>query len=103
MFAGSSAVVEVHVVIKASQNQVFSDLGGEAIILNLQSGVYYGLNEIGAQIWTLIQQPKTLKEIQTKILDTYDVEPDVCLQDLKDVLQDMEAAGLIEVGHASAA
>jgi len=41
----------------------------EAVILDLKSGVYYGLNDVGTRIWHLIQEPKTLNEIQDAILE----------------------------------
>ena len=42
-------------VIVTATDQVSADLAGEAVILNLESGVYYSLDEVGAYIWSLIQ------------------------------------------------
>ena len=84
-------------IIVASKEQVSSELSGEAVILDLKSGVYYGLNEVGASIWTLLQQPKTVGEIQKAILEEYAVEPEQCDRDIHALLQDLAAQGLIEV------
>ncbi len=83
--------------ISPAQDQIASELGGEAIILNLTSGIYYGLNEVGARIWELIQQPCSFDDIYQKLVAEYDVEPDICKQDLTRILEDMKAACLIEV------
>ena len=85
--------------IIAIPEQISADLGGEAVILHLKSGVYYGLNEIGEKIWNLIQEPKTFQELQAAVLAEYDVEPKQCEQDLKALLQDLAKQELIEIKH----
>ncbi|PLZ30345.1 PqqD family protein, partial [Fischerella thermalis WC542] len=71
-----SKTVEVNIsentIVVASVEQISSDLGGEAVILNLKSGVYHGLNEVGTLIWNLIQTPKTVKDIKAAILAEYE-------------------------------
>ncbi|NEO81208.1 PqqD family peptide modification chaperone [Moorena sp. SIO4G3] len=84
-------------IVVAAQEQLSSDIGGEAIILDIKSGVYYGLNTVGASIWNLIQEPKTLDEIRNALLAEYEVEPEKCDRDLLTLLQEFAAVGLIEV------
>lgn len=86
--------------IVATKNQVSSDLGGEAVILDLKSGVYYGLNSLGTQVWNLLQEPKTISEIKNAILEEYEVEPDCCRYELLELCQELLAVGLIEVTDA---
>jgi hypothetical protein len=92
--SGSSTVV-------AARDQVSCDLGGEAAILDMKSGIYYGLDAIGAQIWNLIQEPKTVDEISAVILAEYDVETDRCQHDIVALLQDLMAHGLVELHHGT--
>lgn len=89
--------------IATMPDQVSSDLGGEAVILNMKTGIYHGLNEIGAKIWDLIEQPKTVKEIQNLLLEEYEVEPEICKNDLLALLKNLQAAGLIEVKNDTTA
>lgn len=86
-----------HSVISAIKDQVSCDLEGEAVILNLASGVYYGLNTVGAYVWHSIQQPKTVKEILRLVLEEYEVEPARCETDLMNLLKNLQGAGLINV------
>jgi hypothetical protein len=79
------------------KDQVSCDLSGEAAILNLKSGVYFGLNTVGASIWKLIQEPKTVKEIREAILEEYNVEPAPCEHDILEILQEFSTHGLIEI------
>jgi hypothetical protein len=88
------------VVVK---DQVSANLAGEAVILNLKSGIYYGLDEVGARIWSLIQQPKSVDEIVAGLLAEYQVEPERCQRDLLALLKQLAAANLIEVQNEPAA
>ncbi|MBD0264339.1 MAG: lasso peptide biosynthesis PqqD family chaperone [Tolypothrix sp. T3-bin4] len=84
-------------IIVANEEQISSDLGGEAVILNLKTGVYHGLNEVGARIWNLIEQPSSVSDIKQILLQEYEVEAQQCDRDLKALLEDLLAAGLIDV------
>ena len=84
-------------IIVANQEQISSDLGGEAVILNLKTGVYHGLNEVGALIWTLIQEPKAVSDIKQTLLQEYEVEAQQCDRDLIALLENLLAADLIDV------
>ncbi|WP_066384673.1 MULTISPECIES: PqqD family peptide modification chaperone [unclassified Anabaena] len=89
--------------IVASQEQVSSELEGEAVILDVKSGVYYGLNQVGASVWNMIQAPKSIKEIQAALLAEYEVEPEVCERDLMILLEDLAAKGLIKITNEASA
>ena len=90
MVSGDSTVV-------AAKDQVSSDLGGEVAILDLKAGVYYGLDAVGARIWSLIQEPRTVNEIRDILLEEYEVEPERCERDLLALLQRLADEGIIEV------
>lgn len=89
--------------IVAVKEQVSSEIADESVILNLQSGVYYGLNAVGSWIWSQIQEPETFSHLSEKITAEYNVDPDQCERDLLTLLQDLVAAQLIEVKDATAA
>lgn len=84
-------------VIVAAKDQVYCDLAGEVIILNLKDGVYYGLNAVGTGIWHLIQKPITVSEIGDAIVEEYDVDLSRCRGDLLKLLRELAASGIIEV------
>ena len=84
-------------IVVVSNHQISSNLSGEAVILNLNSGVYFGLNEVGASIWHLLQQPISIGEIRDAIVEEYEVKIAQCEQDLLSLLEDLLASGLIEV------
>ena len=87
-------------VITAAKEQVSCDLAGEAAILDLKSGHYYGLNAVGARVWNLIQEPKTVTDVLQTLLDEYDIETDSCENDLLALLEELQGKGLVEVRDA---
>jgi hypothetical protein len=93
----AKGLISINSRIVVSQDQVSCDLSGEAAILNLKAGVYYGLNTVGASIWKLIQEPRSVKEIQDAILEEYEVDPDQCEVDVMELLQELSTNGLIEI------
>src|ERR1700682_4994465 len=90
-------------VVVATKDQVSCDLAGEAAILNIKSGVYYGLDPVGARIWNLVQEPRAVVDIQNTITSEYDVEPDRCARDLFGLFEKLLAEGLIEVKDGAGA
>ncbi len=72
------------------------DLSDEAVILNTDNWVYYGLNGMGYGIWNMIQEPKRIDELKSMIIREYDVESEVCEQDLFAFIREMESQGLVE-------
>src|ERR1700687_2627338 len=98
-----SATISDRSVAVSAKPQVSCDLAGEPSILNIKSGVYYGLDPVGARIWNLMQEPRAVAEIQNAITDEYDVEPERCARDLVSLLEKLLAEGLIEVKDGSGA
>ena len=96
------ARLSVHSIVSATREQVSCALGDEAAILNLKNTVYYGLNPVGARIWNLLQQPKSIGELRDALVDEYDVEAERCENDLLELLEKMRNEGLIQVRSAAA-
>jgi hypothetical protein len=90
---------QVAVSYRVSAEQLYSEIGSEAVILDLKSGVYYGLNETGNQIWQWLQQPKTESEIIALVLKEYDVTPEQGANDVKALLQEMIESEIIEIAQ----
>jgi len=87
--------------IVATKQQVSCDLGEEAAILNMKNSVYYGLGPVGARIWRLLQQPRTIGEIRDVIAEEYDATPERVESDLCNLLEKMMSEGLVEFSEES--
>lgn len=82
---------------EAVKEHLYSEIKGEGVILSLKNGKYYGVNPVGASIWQVVQNPSTLREIQTAISREYDVDPKSCSQEVLAFLEQMVNEELIEI------
>jgi hypothetical protein len=80
-----------------NENVVSRELEGEAVILSLESGVYFGLNEVGARIWALIQQYGSLRKVLEAMQQEYEVAPQTLESDLLRLVEELRAKGLVSV------
>jgi hypothetical protein len=83
--------------VVASDDLLASDFDHELVILNLRDGVYYGLQDVGARIWKLVQQPVTLKGIRDVLVSEYDVDPVRCERDVRALLEALMERGLVKM------
>ena len=82
--------------IRIGREHVASDLGGETVLLSLKTARYYGLADVGARIWSLVQEPIQVSAIITTIAGEYDVTAEQCEADVMKFLEDLATNGLIE-------
>jgi hypothetical protein len=91
-------MLSLDTVIVASPDQTSCLIDSEAVLLSLQTGEYFGLNDVGASVWAAIQRPRTVAEIRDALLTEYDgVDETACTAELLDFLERMLALRLVEV------
>lgn len=83
--------------LTAVSSAVSADLEGEAVVLDTATGEYYGLNEIGARIWTLLQEPMTFSALVDVLLEEYAVDRDRCEEEVGDLLGQMKEKNLLDL------
>ena len=86
-------------IVRRVADHVSCDMAGESIVLNMKSGVYFGMEQVAALIWSLIEKPRTVGEIRVAIMKEYEVDSNTCEQDLKSFLDRLQSAGLIEIDN----
>lgn len=84
-------------VIVAADQQTSAQVDGESVVLDLEEGVYYGLNPVGARIWDEIQEPTSVGEVANAVTAEYDVSRDQCLEDILSLVQDLIEKDLVVV------
>lgn len=83
-------------VVSRAEEQVSSTLAGEEVILNLKSGVYYGLDEVGARVWSLMETPRSVAEICDVLTEEYEVERARVEADVLALLKEMDKERLVK-------
>ena len=78
--------------------QVMSrQVGDETVILDLSSGMYFGLDPVGARIWQLLTEGHQLDAVVAALLAEYEVPEDQVRQDVQALLGELVSRGLVEV------
>lgn len=91
--------VTIDSIIVVADDVVSCDLDGEAAILNIKDGIYYGLDPIGAKIWNLIQKPKRINEIIQVIIEEYDVKTEECQRDIIELIEQLLSNDLVKINE----
>lgn len=83
--------------VEPNDDVLFQEVGGEAVLLNLGSESYFGLNEVGTRIWQLLGKDSLLQHVYDVLSDEYDVMPEQLQSDLLTLVDEMAKAGLVQV------
>lgn len=99
----AQTLITARSVVAVAEGAVSCDLSGEAVILHLTTGVYFGLDPVGAEVWHLIQQPHSVDQICAGLMSKYDVDRDRCQASVIRLLERMAEHGLVQISHDAAA
>lgn len=81
----------------ASPDQVSTTVGGQAVILGMRDGVYFGLNAVGAHVWAMLTEPRTAAELAAAVAREFAVEPERCASDVASLLEELRRRELVQV------
>ena len=81
--------------VVAPENVLVRDLSGEAVLLNLDSEMYFGLDEIGYRMWTVLTTSDSVAAAYEQLLSEYEVEPDELRQSLDALIGQCMEHGLL--------
>ncbi|MGE5813603.1 MAG: PqqD family protein [Acidobacteriota bacterium] len=84
-------------IARISDDVVFRELEGEAVLLNMRTGTYFGLDAVGTRIWQLIEQHGTLSSVCDEIVKEFDVSPDAAARDILDLVNQLADRELVEL------
>ena len=94
--------VTIESVVVAADDQISADLDGEAVVLGLDRGMYYGMGGVGTRIWELIRESTGVADILKTIVEEYEIDETTCQRDLLRFLDELEAEGLLVVSDGAA-
>jgi hypothetical protein len=81
--------------VRVSEEVVFRELDGEAVLLHLGSGMYFGLDETGTRMWQLLVEHGRLSTVCELLCQEYDAAPATIERDLIALVRDLSAKGLL--------
>ena len=83
--------------ITIPKDVVFREIAGEAVILNLETGKYFGLDEVGTRMWQSLAQHKQVAPALKDLTEEYDTTKDQLQHDLLELVENLAAHQLIEI------
>jgi hypothetical protein len=89
---------------RVNDSVVFRELDQEAVLLDLQNGVYFGLDAVGTRVWTLLIEHGTPEQVCARMIEEYDVSPQVLRDDVLRLVEELADKGLVVAdaeGHAA--
>lgn len=96
------SAISVNATVRAADGLLACDVDDEAILLNVRTGTYYGLDAVGQRVWQLLQQPQTVASLRDVLVGEFDVDADRCERDLMSLLAGLAGEQLIDVTDARA-
>ncbi|HZT76377.1 MAG TPA: PqqD family protein [Vicinamibacterales bacterium] len=82
-------------VLVAARDVMTADFSPEVVLLNLHDGMYYGVEDVGARVWALVQTPIALADIVDTVIAEFDVEPSRGEREVRAFLQELVERGLV--------
>jgi hypothetical protein len=73
-----------------------ADLNDELVALEPERGACFGFNNVAKDVWRKLDRPRSFEELRSELLAEYDVSDDECTRDLRELLDQMRDAKLIE-------
>lgn len=77
-----------------------AEIDGEVVALDIARGACYGLDAIGARIWSMIDSPRAIGEVCEALTAVYDVDVETCRADVLDLFTALRGEGLIQIAPA---
>ena len=82
--------------LTVSPKALSRELDGETVLVNLETGLYFGLDEVGTVIWSHIQAGVPVEDIPARLTEVFEVEEDVARTDLEVLIGELRESGLVE-------
>lgn len=83
-------------LFKRSHKALHASIGEDVVALHVENGQCYGMDNVSAAVWNLLEEPIGVQAICDRLRQSYDVTPDVCRRDVERLLDNLRSEGLIE-------
>lgn len=77
-------------------------IGDEAVLLNLKTELYLGLDIVGTRMWTVLQESASIEEAHEVLSQEFDVAPGELRRDMEEFVNELLEQFLVQVRPAEA-
>lgn len=97
MTGGGEYLISFSTNIVVPDGVLIRELSGESVILNLHTECYFGLDDVGTRMWTLLTSSKSIQAAYETLLVEYNVDAETLRNDLANFVLKLSEKGLIEI------
>lgn len=83
-------------IVQRDLAQDYSKVDDEIVMLSLENGEYYALNNVASRIWELIEKPQKVADIIEILMKDYEVNEDTCIKETLICLNEFRDKSLIK-------
>lgn len=66
-------------------------------MMNIERGLYYGLNDVGSRLWAMIERPVAVRHLCDRLSSEYSVGPELCQKEVTQFLSELLEHGIVEI------
>jgi hypothetical protein len=92
--------VREDLIVERRGEMIETEVDGELVALHIDNGTCYGFNSTATRIWGLIEQPQRLSTLKEELLREFDIDSETCETQLRELLDELAADGLVEIRPA---
>ena len=89
--------IDLDTHVKRAEGFRTAAVQNDLMMLNIEQSAYYSMDSIGAEIWSMLESPRSVRELAERLQQRYAVTPEQCQQDVLAFLQEMRANGMIVI------
>ncbi len=87
--------VALESTVRRSEDLVHAEVDGEATLMHVDTGRYFGLTEVATRIWQLMEAPIRVDELCRRLVEEYEVSPERCREEVLALLERMAGPDLV--------
>jgi hypothetical protein len=84
-------------VRRVDDNVLDTDLDEETVMMDIEQGRYYGLNEVGTRIWSDLAEPVIINDLVVRLSADFKVPTAQCQSEVIAFLESLASRGLLQV------
>jgi hypothetical protein len=92
-----TTIITLNTTLVRAGPLIEAPLGDELLMMDVDRGAYFGLNEAARQVWDWLKEPASVAALCAKLQTLYEVEPEQCAVAVLAFVNDLHTQGMIQV------
>ena len=95
--ANAATAIDSSTVISRSPAVLTAEVDGEIVMMSIEQGRYFGLDDIGSDIWKRLDTPRSFAELINRLASDYDADQATIAADVRDLLSRMAEQDVVRL------